>query len=173
MSGGGLPQGLQNEIQAQLGQGGRAQYGQGGLWNTSARGVASPQAGRPPLTGGLQQMEMLRAFQSGASMNQLQMMNPYSPRPTQFLPPRIAPYSWANDPMNPANQRPRNTTTTTTTSGGLQNIGGPGGGPTDGGPGANGLDGGSTVGPGSATGDGPSGIGSGDGVGAGSGSGGK
>jgi hypothetical protein len=167
---GGANGGIAPEINNALNQLGRAQYGQGGMWNTNPRGVASPQAGRPPLTGGLQQMDMLRAFQGGASMDQLQRMNPYTPRPTQFLPPRIAPYSWAKDPMNPANQKKPGGTGNGLIPG--VDFGGPGGGPTDGGPGANGLDGGSTVGPGDATGDGPNGPGSGDGVGAAGGGGG-
>ena len=58
----------------------------GGLWSTNAQGIASPQAGRPALSGGLQQMQMLHALRSGASMQQLNAMNPYTPRPAQFLP---------------------------------------------------------------------------------------
>lgn len=67
-------------------------YGLGGLWDTNASGVATPQAGRPVLTGGLQQMQMLQALRGGASLDQLQGMNPYTARPTQFLPQALPTY---------------------------------------------------------------------------------
>lgn len=77
----------------------------GGAWDTNQQGVASPQQGRPPLTGGLQQMQMLDAFRGGASMQQLQGMNPYTPRPVQFLPPALAQQSYSPMAKQPAQSR--------------------------------------------------------------------
>ena len=66
-----------------------------------------PPAGRPPLTGGLQQMNMINAYRQGAPMAQLEQMNPYTPRPAQILPPALSGgYSWASDPNNPTNKQP-------------------------------------------------------------------
>lgn len=67
----------------------------GGVWGTNAQGIASPQAGRPALSGGLQQMQMLQEFRQGAGMQQLQAMNPYTPRPTQFLPQALPNFDYA------------------------------------------------------------------------------
>jgi hypothetical protein len=67
----------------------------GGVWGTNAQGISSPQAGRPALSGGLQQMQMLQAFRQGAGMQQLQAMNPYTPRPTQFLPQALPNFDYA------------------------------------------------------------------------------
>ena len=67
----------------------------GGVWGTNAQGIASPQTGRPALSGGLQQMQMLQAFRQGAGMQQLQAMNPYTPRPTQFLPQALPNFDYA------------------------------------------------------------------------------
>lgn len=67
----------------------------GGLWPTNAQGIASPQAGRPALSGGLQQMQMLQAFRQGAGMQQLQQLNPFTPRPAQFLPQALPSFDYA------------------------------------------------------------------------------
>lgn len=67
----------------------------GGVWSTNAQGIASPQAGRPALSGGLQQMQMLQAFRQSAGMQQLQAMNPYTPRPAQFLPQALPSFDYA------------------------------------------------------------------------------
>jgi hypothetical protein len=75
----------------------------GGVWGTNGQGMAQTPMNRPALSGGLQQMQMLNALRGGASMGQLQQMNPYTPRPQQFLPPALGNYSWATDPSNPAN----------------------------------------------------------------------
>lgn len=108
--------------------------GVGGLWDTNRVGVASPQQGRPPLTGGLQQMQMLQAFRNGTSPMRLQHMNPYTPRPTQFLPPPVPFYSWANDPNNPANKPGGGDGGNLTPGGGVPQVGvdGPGNGANDG-----------------------------------------
>lgn len=84
----------------------------GGLWNTNSQGVASPQAGRPAMTGGLQPLAMLQAYRAGLPMNQLQAINPYTPRPTQFLPQALPNFDYAaqfraqQDAMNAAKAAP-------------------------------------------------------------------
>lgn len=56
------------------------------------------------IAGGLQQMQMLHAAKSGIPANLLELMNPYTPRAPQYLPPALPAYSWASDPNNPANR---------------------------------------------------------------------
>ncbi|MEJ7932583.1 hypothetical protein WG922_21615 [Ramlibacter sp. AN1015] len=58
------------------------------VWSTQG-GIAQTPTNRPALTGGLQQMQMLHALRGGASMGQLEQMNPYTPRPALFLPPPL------------------------------------------------------------------------------------
>jgi hypothetical protein len=67
----------------------------GGLWGTNSQGVASPQAGRPAMTGGLQPLAMLQAYRAGLPLNQLQAANPYTARPTQFLPQALPTFDYA------------------------------------------------------------------------------
>jgi hypothetical protein len=67
----------------------------GGLWGTNSQGVASPQAGRPAMSGGLQPLAMLQAYRAGLPLNQLQAANPYTARPTQFLPQALPTFDYA------------------------------------------------------------------------------
>lgn len=66
----------------------------GAIWSSDYKGIATPQAGRPALTGGLQQMGMLNAFRNGQFD---QSMNPYTPRPQQFLPTPVPQYDYIGE----------------------------------------------------------------------------
>lgn len=75
------------------------------------------------MTGGLQPLQMLQAYRAGATADQLQAMNPYTARPTQFLPAPIATNSYAPPPVVPAGLPPL-----AVNSRGYPMSGGPGGG---------------------------------------------
>lgn len=46
------------------------------------------------MTGGLQPLAMLQAYRAGMPMNQLQAINPYTARPTQYLPQALPSFDY-------------------------------------------------------------------------------
>lgn len=123
----------------------------GNVWDTNSTGIASPQVGRPAMTGGLQPLQMLQAYRSGVPVDTLQAVNPYTERPTQFLPNTLPSYNYAGQ-----TQRPMSLFQAIAEAGNYGVAGGPGG---DGAPGGVGTDSGA---------DGSGGVGDGGGGGGGS-----